>query len=201
MQLFSRDDGFVERLECPSSKRYKGQALYLSHRERNAHAHKTKRGDEKGGSDAEIEGGWPEGSQAPAAEGCRDESCEYDKAESSSLEGSSDQKTTGCWHGTASCPGRSAACRRSSTAFCDQRVRLGILRAGWCRCSTDCCPCQKPANSRPLQRTRLNAKAPLRRQLDNSARPGLWFRVKRDFRLRSGIAVGHGPNSTQGEPT
>jgi hypothetical protein len=63
---------------------------YIAHPERNAHAHKTKLGSEEIGSNAKIEGGSPEGSQAPEAEGGRHECCEYEKAESSSLEGSSD---------------------------------------------------------------------------------------------------------------
>jgi hypothetical protein len=63
---------------------------YIAHPERNAHAQKTKLGSEEIGSNAEIEGGSQEGSQAPEAEGGRHECCGYEKAESSSLEGSSD---------------------------------------------------------------------------------------------------------------
>ena len=83
---------------------------YNSCHERNAHAHKAKFSSEEIGSNSGIEGGWREGSQDPEAEGGRHESCEYEKAESSSLEGSSDQETTGCCRRSTSCPDLSAGC-------------------------------------------------------------------------------------------
>jgi len=52
----------------------------IAHRGGNAHAHKTKLGSEKSGSNAEIDGGWQEGSQDPEAEGGRHESRENEKA-------------------------------------------------------------------------------------------------------------------------
>jgi hypothetical protein len=77
----------------------------------NRHAHKTKAGSEKGSSEAEIDGGRQEdGKKEAGTEGGRHESCEYDKAESSSLEGRSDHETTGCCR-RYSGPRRSSAYR------------------------------------------------------------------------------------------
>jgi hypothetical protein len=42
----------------------------IAHPERNAHAQKTKRGDEKGNSDPEIKVGWQESSKKEAESRC-----------------------------------------------------------------------------------------------------------------------------------
>jgi hypothetical protein len=122
----------VGRLERPLNNGYKGDERHCSSRG-NAHAHKTKRSSEEIGSDTENEGGWREDSQDEEVEGGRYESCEYERAESSSLEGGSDQETTGCCRRITSCPNRSATCRNRSTAHHGERISLGILRPGRCR--------------------------------------------------------------------